>query len=114
MPWNSVSPCRQQNISKKMDDPFNIAEFKEDTIKTLHTLPRDIELYGIKYMQACWIHHGFDRFYRSLRWGHMLWKGGEFYYNGMLPESSRLVPLNKNIHFSNKEGSNAIYLLSVE
>lgn len=52
MPWNSVSPCRQQNISKKMDDPFNIAEFKEDTIKTLHTLPRDIELYGIKYRLA--------------------------------------------------------------
>ena len=91
--------------------PFKIAEFK-DTVKTLRTLPGEIELYGIKYRLA-----GYTMASRGTI-GHftgvILWKGGEFYYDGMLPESIRLVPLNENIHFSNKEGSNAIYLLSVE
>ena len=95
-----------------MDDPFNIAEFNKDTIKTLHTLPREVELYGIKYRLTGYTMASIGSIGHFT--GGMLWKGGEFYYNGMLPESSRLVLLNENIHFSNKEGSNAIYLLSVE
>uniref|UniRef100_A0A1X7T6W5 Uncharacterized protein n=1 Tax=Amphimedon queenslandica TaxID=400682 RepID=A0A1X7T6W5_AMPQE len=95
--------------------PFNIAAFKEDTVKTLRTLPSGIRIFGKEYKLAGYIMGSAETTHTSI--GHftavILWKGNDLFYDGLLPDSCRLVPLNENIHILSKVGSNAIDLLAV-
>ena len=98
---NSVFLCKSPWMV-----PFNIAQYSNNNIMELLCLQRQVTLYGTQYILGGYTLNSSGHFTCVV-----FWKGKEFFYDGLLPESSRLAPLDTSIHFLNKEGSYAIYLL---
>ena len=69
--------------------PFNIAQYSNNNIMELLRLSRQVTLNGTWYILGGYTLNSSGHFTCVV-----FWKGKEFFYNGLLPESSRLAPLD--------------------
>ena len=88
--------------------PISIEQFKTN-LDLLSELPQKVSIYSRCYeIGGYTVHERATRHFSAV----IIWRGKEYYYDGLNDTNSRLQPLCAHQHLEGNKGSYAIYLLA--